>query len=550
VITYLPFMCRKVFLALFVTLLTSCGNPSNTNPKQILRLNIFTEPPTLDPRKATDSTSVNVLLNLFEGLTRIGEDHQPHPAIAETIAVSEDRRVYTFTLRQAHWSNGEKVTAHDFLYAWQTLLDPHFPSLFAYKLYVIEHAAEIKSGALPMETLGARALDEQTLEVTLKYPTPYFLELAAFPTFYPINRQIDKKNPEWAADAGSDYVSNGPFQLKTWEHESEIVAIKNPHYWDAEVVKLEALHLAMIDDTTTEFYMFEMDELDWAGSPMSNLPPDLIPAFKEEKIKNKLPVTFYPATAVYYYKINTLHPPLENVSIRKALSYAINRKDIVEHVTQAGQTPATALVPPMPGWEKRAPLFKDGDHELAKTLFARGLEELKITREQFPNLTLCYNTNREHEKIAQAIQQQWKETLRIDVELTHCDWKVYLSKITKQDYQIGRMGWVGDFHDPVSFLEPFKFRNDPDSDGNNDTGWEHPDYIAYLDQAEQELDVSKRAELLRKAEALLISEMPIIPIYYIVNGYLKKKYVQDVYLSPLGTADFKKSYIGDPLELK
>jgi len=537
-------MFKNIIFILITFVLPACNTSSQALQKQnFLRLNIFTEPPTLDPRKATDSTSMNVLLNLFEGLTRIGEDHHPHPAAAEKISISQDGRTYTFILRDSYWTNGEKVTAEDFLYAWQTILDPKFPSLFAYKLYVIENAEKIKEGKLPIKSLGVRALDEKTLQVTLKYPTPYFLELTAFPTFYPVNKKVDVKNPEWAAEASADYVSNGPFRLKHWEHENEIQLFKNPRYWDSKAVKLDALHLAMIDDATTEFYMFEMNELDWAGSPLSNLPPELIAAFKDDGVEQKFQVNFYPATAVYYYKINTQHYPLENSSIRQALACAINRKDIVTHITQAGQIPALALVPPMPGWNEPSQLFEDGNTALAKQLFHQGLEELNITLEQFPKLTLCYNTNREHQKIAQAVQQQWKDALGVEVELAHFDWKVYLSKISHQDYDIGRMGWVGDFHDPVSFLEPFKFKNDPEAGGNNDTGWEHPDYIAYLDQAEKELDLVERARLLRKAEALLVSEMPIIPIYYIVNGYLKKPYVQGIYLSPLGMADFKKAYI-------
>lgn len=511
-------------------------------PKQTLRLNLFTEPPTLDPRKMTDATSGNMLLMLFEGLTRIGDDHLPKPAAAEKIAVSRDGRTYTFTLRDTYWNNGDKVTSDDFLYAWQSILDPKFPSSFAYKLYVIQNAEKIKEGKLPMSALGVKAPDKKTLVITLKYPTPYFLELVAFPTFYPINKRVDQKNPDWAAEAGPDYVSNGPFQLKKWEHESEILAVKNLRYWDARAVKLEAIHLSMIDDATTEFYMFEMGELDWAGSPLSNLPPDFVAALKNEELKDHVKIHFYPATAVYYYQINTQVYPLGNLNIRKALAYAINRHDIVEHVTQGGQQPAMALVPPMPGWKETA-LFKDGDTELAKELFTKGLEELGITADQFPKLTISYNTNREHQRIAQAIQQQWKEALGIDVQLTHFDWKVYLAKISAQDFQIARMGWVGDFHDPVSFLEPFKHKNDPEKGGNNDTGWENPQYIAYLEQAERELDLDKRDEILHKAEELLISEMPIIPIYFIVNAYLKKPYVKGVYLSPLGFADFKHAYL-------
>ena len=531
-------MIRRILLVVLACVGIGCTSKPGPTASNILRLNLYTEPPSLDSRKATDATSMNVLIMLFEGLTRLGIDDKPHPAVAEKIEVTEDGRTYIFTLRDTHWSNGEPVTSDDFLYAWQTLLDPKFPGLFAYKLYVIENAEAVKLGNLPMSALGCSAPDPKTLVVKLKFPTPYFLELTAFPTFYPVYRASDVANPDWSAFASSQYVSNGPFHLASWEHESEILVTKNPHYWDTSAVKLDAIHLVMIDDTTTEFYMYEMNELDWCGSPLSNLPPEFIPALvKEGKVH------FYPAAASYYYKLNTEKFPLNNANIRRALGHSINRQDIVTHITQAGQKPALALVPQMPGWSPPSHLFSDGDVEGARKLFAKGLEELGLTLAQFPTLIFSYNTNREHQKIAQAIQQQWKETLGIDVQLIHYDWKVYLSKISQQDYQIGRMGWVGDFNDPISFLEPFKFRNDPEKGGNNDTGWQNPDYIAFLDAADQELNLQKRSEILREAEALLIGDMPIIPLYFLMYGYMKKPYVQGVYLSSLGIADFKGAYI-------
>lgn len=530
-------MFLRILLILIACSLSACSGNVKRVSQQRMRLNLYCEPPSLDPRKFTDSTSANVLIMLFEGLTRVGFDHKPHPAAAEEILISKDKRTYTFKLRETYWSNGDPVDAEDFAYAWRKILDPKFPSLFAYKLYVIKNAAAIKEGKLPMEELGVRVVDTKTLEVTLNHPTPYFLELTSFPTFYPVNKKIDEISPEWASEPGAFYVSNGPFTLKHWEHESEIVVEKNPRYWDAQKINLQSIHLSMIDDTTTEFYMYEMGELDWAGSPISNLPPEFIPALKQEgKIK------IAPATAVYYYKINTDDPTLSNRKIRQALGLCINRHAIVEHITQAGQEPALGLVPPMPGWKKNT-LFKDGDIEKARMLFAEGLDEMGIERNDFPTLTLSYNTNREHQKIAQAIQQQWKEGLGIKVELETSDWKVYLSKINKQNYQIGRMGWVGDFHDPVSFLEPFKYRDNPNIGGNNETGWEHPDYADYLDRAEREIDEKRRAKLLRNAEELLIDEMPIIPIFYINLAYLKKPYVQNVYTSSLGIIDFKEAYL-------
>ncbi|NGX62139.1 MAG: Oligopeptide-binding protein OppA [Chlamydiae bacterium] len=517
-----------------ISLLVSCQERKKAPSTQRLRVNIYTEPPTLDSRKATDATSMNVLLALFEGLTRIGSDERPHPALAEKIDISEDQKTYTFTLREAYWSNGDPVTAEDFAYTWRKILDPEFPALFAYKLYIIQNAYEVRARQLPIEALGIQALDERTLQVKLKNPTPYFLELTAFPTFFPVHQKTAQKNPEWAAEAGPEFVHNGPFTMKKWKHESEIQLIKNPLYWDLEQVKLDELHLAIVDDLTTEFYMYERDELDWAGSPLSALPSEFLPALIEEGR-----VEILPANAVYYFKINTEHYPLHNPSIRKALGLAINRQEIVEHVLQGKQLPAQALIPSMPGWKTPATLFPDGEKNLAKALFAKGLEEEGLSLTTFPPLAISYNTNREHQKIAQAIQQQWKEVLGIKVELDTCDWKVYLSKISQQDYQIGRMSWIGDFCDPVSFLEPYKLKDG----GLNETGWENPHYISLLTQAEKELDIEKRKKLLKEAETLLVDEMPIIPVYYINHCFLRKPYVKRVYLSSLGVIDFKEAYV-------
>lgn len=536
-------MLKHLFLITLSISLAGCS-PSKPKKESELRLNMYCEPPSLDSRQATDSTSMNTLLMLFEGLTRIGFDHKPHPALAKKIRISQDQLTYVFKLRRAHWSNGDLITADDFVYAWSKILDPSYPSLFAYKLYPILNAAEIKEGKLPLESLGVRALNPSTLEVTLKFPAPYFLELCAFPTYFPINKKNDLANPDWSFKGGEEYVCNGPFKLETWDHENEIVVKKNPHYWDASSVILETIRLAMINDTATEFYMFEMGELDWSGSPLSNLPTDFIPALKKE---NKL--FNYPGAGIYFYKINTDHFPFGNKKIRKALGLAINRNALVEHVTQGGQMPAMGLIPPMPGWNYPRCTFEDGNKGEAKRLFDEGLKEVGLTCETFPAIKLSYNTNREHQMIAQAIQQQWKEVLGIVTELDNVEWGVYLSKINKQDYQIGRMGWLGDFHDPISFLTPYKFKDNPNVGGNNETGWEHPDYIAHLEAADIELDPIKRAKHLSLAEDILMDEMPIIPLYYINFAFLKKPYVKGVYLSALGFADFKYAFCDHSLEV-
>lgn len=530
-------MFIRFFLISTFFFTVACGGLSNKTPKQQLRINLATEPPSLDPRKATDSTSANVLNALFEGLMRIDTDQKPKLALAKSMQVSKDLKTYTFKLREAYWSNGDRVTAEDFLHSWQTLLDPSYPGLFAYKLYVIENAEKIKTGALPLESLGVKALDDETLEIHLKHPTPYFLELLAFPTFFPVNHKIDQAHPDWALDAGPLYVVNGPFRLKTWDHENEIVLQKNPAYWDAKNVKLEAITFSMINDAMTELYMYEMGELDWAGSPLSNLPQESIPSLKQEGHLHTKPIS-----AVYFYKLNTNHFPLNNKNIRKALAYAINRREIVEHITQGEQKPALAFVPPMVGWEA-SNLIPDGDRKKAQEYFLLGLKELNLKKEDFPSLILSFNTNREHQSIAQAIQQQWNQVLGIPVSLEQADWKVHIANMSKQNYQIGRNGWIGEFQDPVSFLELFAYEDDPRYGGNNETGWSNPEFTAYLKRAENEMDPQKRQALLKKAEALFIDEMPLIPIFYLSQSYLKKPYVQGVFVSSLGFIDYKKAYI-------
>lgn len=460
---------------------------------------------------------------------RIDVDLKPKCGLAKSVHVSQDVKTYTFKLREAYWSNGDLLTAKDFLYSWKTLLDPQFPSLFAYKLYVIENAEEIKTGVRSIDHLGVSALDDETLEIRLKNPTPYFLELLAFPTFFPINRKIDQSFPDWALDAGPSYVVNGPFLLKTWEHENEIFLEKNPAYWDSKAVRLTTLSFAMISDPMTELYMYEMEELDWAGSPLSTLPQESIPSLAEERALHIMP-----ASAIYYYKLNTTSFPLNNKNIRKALALAINRREIVDHITQAGQIPALALIPSMPNWEA-SQLVSDGDGKKAKEAFQLGLKELNISQEDFPILSLSYNTHREHQTIAQVIQQQWNHTLGVQTTLEQSDWKVHIVKMSKQNYQIGRQSWVSDFQDPISFLEAFEY--------DNETGWSHPDYTTWLKLAQSEIDPQKRFALLKKAEALLIEEMSIIPLYYLNLCYLKKEYVKDVFISPSGFIDFKKAYI-------
>jgi oligopeptide transport system substrate-binding protein len=528
-----PTHCLRYSL-LSLLMFTFCLKQQVGERTSVLRLNICTEPPTLDPRKAGDATSLNVLLGLFEGLTRIAPDHQPHPALAEKIEISEDGCTYIFRLREAYWSNGERITSEDFFQSWKTILNPSFPSPLANKFYIIKKAKAIKENTLPVDHLGVQAPSPDTLIVHLNHPAPYFLELTSFPIFFAVYRgNLSENQKDWAEDAGSNYIVSGPFSLKTWEHETEIQLVKNPYYWDSDSVLMNTILLSMIDDHTTEFYLFEREELDWCGSPLSSLPTDFIPF-----LKNEGGLHSYGVSAVYYYKLNIDRFPCNNRNIRKALGYSIRRKDIIQHILQSDQSPATGMIPPTTGWPNPSSFFMDASENLAKEYFQKGMEELGLSLENFPTLVLSFNKNHEHQKIAEVIQQQWKENLGIEVELENCDWKSFLSKIGMRDYQIARSPWICDFSDPTAFLEPFKFKDD--SLGfSNGTGWENSEYIFLLDKATFVSEEKKRKELLQRAEKILIEEMPVIPLYFIVYHYLKKPYVHDIYLSPLGMMDLK-----------
>lgn len=473
-------MIFKVFLALACVFGGMCSTPDH-DPEQVVRLNLRTEPPSLDSRLFSDATSANVLLMLYEGLTRMDETGKPRPALAKSFEVSADGRVYTFRLREAVWSDGASVTAHDFVQTWKTILDPAFPAPFAYKLYCLERF---------------EAVDEKTLVVELKHPSPYFLEELAFPTFFPVR----------------EGATNGPFVMEKWAHDDELVVVKNPLYWDAEKVCLDRIEMVMIEDSTTELYMYEMDELDWAGSPISSLPSDVLPALLE-----KGDVEMMKAKGVYYYLLNPEVYPLTNQNVRRALGLALDRASLVEHILQGGQSPALALVPHV-GYA----CYADQQRDVARTLLAEGLSELGV--ERLPPLTISFNTNREHQKIAQAIQEQWRETLGVETRLESSDWKVYIDKVNRKDYQICRLGWMGDSNDPLSFLDPFA---------------EHVG--ATLAKAQTTLD--EREMLLREAEEELLEKMPVIPLYHYTFAYMKKPHVRAVYVSPLGFADFKRAYI-------
>jgi len=528
---------RIIFVCLALTLvLAGCNQPhsSGEKPKQELRLNLHTEPPALDPRKATDTVSIAVINMCFEGLYKLGAQNEAIPALAERVELSEDQLTYTFYLRKALWSDGKPITAHDFETTWKSILEPHFNCHFASDYYVIKNAKEAKEKSCTLDEVGIKALSDQILEVKVAHPTPYFLSLIASHAFIATPAHIVTKHPHWAKEASPLFVGSGPFMLKKWRHYDEIIVEKNPYYWDKDAVILDRISLPMIPDESTELNMFESGALDWAGKPFSALPTDSMPALERTGR-----VDTYPIAATYYYIFNTKVFPFNNVHIRRAFALAINRQEIIDNVLQAHQLPASGLIPPSM-WQSH--YFTDGDIKMAQKEFAIGLKELGIKSENFPSITLSYNTSEGHHKVAQAIQGQWLKALGISVKLENKEWKVFLNDVNKCQFQVARMGGVASFHDPVTFLDLYKYA----SNSNNHTQWFNPRYAELMERADRTPDPMQRIPLLKEAEKILIEEMPLAPIYFYTSSYLKKPYVKGVLLTEIGDADFKTAYIENP----
>jgi oligopeptide transport system substrate-binding protein len=518
---------KSIKFLILLVLCAACSSKTHDG----LRVNIGGEPHTLDPRRARDLQSITLTKMFFEGLTRINPKEKAELALAEKVDISEDGKIYTFHLRRAVWSTGARVTAHDFVYGWSKVLDPHFPADQAFQMYVIKNGKACKDGKMIFEQVGVKAIDAETLQVELEHPIPYFLELTALPVFFPISQKVDEAHPHWATDAQT-IIGNGPFVIKEWKHSDHLYVVKNTNYWDALHVKLKKIDLLMVDEET-ELKMYEKGELDWAGSPLSTLPVGVL---KDLKKQGELQVK--PFLATYFFRTNVDAEPFQHPLMRKAFALAIKRSDIVEHVTQGNQLPATGLVPPSLGIQEN-PYFKDGDQNAAKDAFEEALKAEGLTRETLPNISLMYVAGERNHLIAQTVQEQWRAALGITVQLHAVERKVFYDRISKRSFQLAAGSWTADFSDSVNFLEIFKFK----AGGSNNTGWENLRYRELLDQALEENDAIERKKLFQECESILMQEMPIMPLFHYTLLYVAKQNVKDVVLSHLGGLDFKWAYM-------
>lgn len=505
------------------------------NRDQILHLGNGSEPQDLDPQTTTGNPESQVQDALFEGLTAWGlNTEEPVPGVAERWDISPDGTVYTFHLRpDAKWSNGDPVTAQDFVFSIQRILSPAFSAPYAYMHYCIKNAEEFNKGEITdFSQVGVKALDDQTLQITLKAPTPYLLRLVRYRSWYPVHPatilkfgKIDDRNTKWTRPG--NLVGNGPFTLESWEPHRKLIVGKSATYWDRDTIRLNQIHYYPIEDVNAEEYAFRTGQL----HVTRETPMERIKYYQENEPDI---IQLNPLLGTYFYELNTQRPPLNDVRVRRALALALDRETIVKYVCKAGEPAAYALTPPdTAGYTARAKI--PYDPEQARKLLA---DAGYPNGEGFPKLDILYNTHKGHMRIAEVIQQLWKDTLNIDVNLINMEWKTYLTEKKEHKFAIARASWIADYDDPSNFLELFVTRG-----GNNDSAWSNARYDELIRNASIEMDPAKRYELFQQAEAILLEEAPLIPIYTYRNKSLVRPSVKNWIPNPLDRHAYKYVYL-------
>jgi oligopeptide transport system substrate-binding protein len=498
---------KRIWIALLL-LAVGCSQRDEISPR-VLRLVVPSAPSSLDPRQAGGSHAQGVTRMLYEGLFRVGPDGEAHPAIAQSYDLSEDGKRYTFRLRQSCWSNGDPLTAHDFVRSWQEAMDPSYDTLFSYLFSLIRGADAAKLGKGSTDAMGVWAEDDLTLVVELEHPAPYFVDHLANAVLSPVHPSEDR-------------VSNGPFILTLWQPDSRIGMCKNPNYWDAENVALDGLDYTILNDGTTAYAMFQMGELDVVGEPLTGLPLEVRVGLREEGSLETAPVM-----GILEYAFNCERAPFDNANIRRAFATAIDRSALVRNVGRVGERAALSILPSQLTMAQRE-LVSDGDWELAHQLFEKGLAEMELTAATFPKVVITYGVLEGQKPFAQAIQQQWEEAFGVTVVLEPCDWSALLERAGLGDFLVTTFNWRSWLNDPMYNLEHVKFAH-----------WDDPTYAALLALADDCVDVATREQYLREAEEYVMQEMPFAPVYQFDFHFVTQPNVSGVYVSPKGLIDLK-----------
>jgi oligopeptide transport system substrate-binding protein len=511
------------------------GGESGTEQSadQTLHKDNGAEPQTLDPHRATGVPEGNILRDLFEPLVMEAPNGDLIPGAAESWTISENGLVYTFRMRvDGRWSNGDPVTADDFVYSLRRAVDPATLSTYSSILYPIKNAQAVNRGELLPEQLGVAAPDPRTLRIRLEAPTPYFLGLLNHSMSYAVHRPSVEQHAERFARAGN-LVGNGAYVLNDWVVQSHVELVRNANYREDANTTIDRVLYYAIENAEAVLKRYRADELDFTQS---------VPSKQLEWIKASMPDEYIqaPYLGSYYFGFNTTRPPFKGqTGLRRALSMAIDRDIITGKLTAAGELPAYGWVPPVQGYEPQQPAWADWTQQERNKEAQRLYKEAGYDENNPLVVEILYNTSEGHKRISIAIASMWKQVLGVETRLMNQEWKVFLqTRAARIKTQAFRSGWIGDYNDAYTFAQLLHSGN-----AQNDSGWANAAYDALLDKAAVEGDQQLRATYMQQAEQILLEDAPLMPVYFYVSKHLVKPWVGGVETNIMDHVYTKDLYI-------
>ncbi|MDG0891835.1 peptide ABC transporter substrate-binding protein [Bacillus paranthracis] len=494
--------------------------------KQSINLPYIAEIPTMDVTKATDSESMNVMRNVFEGLYILGEDNKVIPGVAKSYEVSEDKKTYTFHLRDSKWSNGTPVTAADFVFSWKRAVNPDTAAEYAFLFFDIKNAKSINSKELPIDKLGVKAIDDHTLEVQLEQPIPYFIDLTTFATFLPINEKyFESQGKQYSLEA-NQLVYNGAFTLDNWKHEQGFQLKKNSNYWDAKTVKLDTINFDIVKDKSTEINLYESGQIDRVG-----LTGEFV-----DKYKNSPDFKERPEVTMQFLRMNQKNEVLKNKHVRLAISQAMNKKAFVDTVLNNGSLPADGFIPADFAKGSDGKDFRKENGNLVKDDINEAKDNWKKARKELQKeqitLELLTSDNAIAKKNAEYLKGELEKNLEgLTVHVKPQPRKQQIQLLLNSDYDLGVDVWAPDIPDPITFLDLFT----TDSSYNFDKYSNHA-YDELIHQVKTDLadDETARWEAMKRAEKILLEDGAVAPFYQPGRSYLQRSTVKGIVTNDFG----------------
>jgi oligopeptide transport system substrate-binding protein len=502
---------------------------------QTILLGNAAEPQDLDPDVIYAYTDSRIAYTLFQGLTWLDpRTNTAVPAVATSWDVTPDGLVYVFHMRpETRWSNGDPVTAEDFVYSFRRILTPDFAATYSYMLWPIKNAEAYNEGKVTDFTkVGVKALGPHTLQVTLEQPTPYLPALASHTTWLPVHRsdiekfgKIDERNTKWTRPG--NLVGNGAFTLEEWSPNSRIIVRKNPLYWDAAHVRLNRIIWYPIEHPDIEDLNYRSGQLD----STYDLPMDRVEAYRKD---NPVDIQIDPVLSTFYVIFNVTKPPFNDARVRLALAHAVDRKALSDNITHGVYPPAHTLTPPnCGGYTCRAGI--SDDFELAKKLLA---EAGYPGGRGFPSVEVITYQTEVPNRMLEAIQEMWQARLGIHITIAQQEQKTLFQNSQTGNFSMAFSGWLADYPDPLTFLQLGQTGN-----GNNWSEYSNKAYDQLIDEASHTPDNAKRLEIFQRAEALMLSETPLIPLYYRSNVYALSPHVRGWATNVVGFQDLTKVWL-------